>query len=88
MSPAKKYRGKIEKVIRDYCKDTLEEFNTPDKKVAFITHTTATPEMVANAKSALFEAGFNEIYDTTAGGTVTAHCGEHVLGILYLNDGE
>lgn len=88
MSPAKKYRGKIEKVIKDYCKDTLEEFNTPDKKVAFITHTTATEEMIENAKAALTEAGFKEIYDTTAGGTVTAHCGEHVLGILYLNDGE
>lgn len=88
MSPAKKYRGKIEKVIKDYCADTLEEFNTPDKKIAFITHTTATPEMIENAKVALQEAGFEEIYDTTAGGTVTAHCGEHVLGILYLNDGE
>ncbi len=88
MSPAKKYRGKIEKVIKDYCADTLAEFNTPDKKVAFITHTTATPEMIENARVALEEAGFKEIYDTTAGGTVTAHCGEHVLGILYLNDGE
>lgn len=88
MSPAKKYRGKIEKVIKDYCADTLEEFNTPDKKVAFITHTTTTPEMIENAKIALQEAGFEEIYDTTAGGTITAHCGEHVLGILYLNDGE
>lgn len=88
MSPAKKYRGKIEKVIKDYCKDTLEEFNTPDKKIAFITHTTTTPEMIENARVALQEAGFKEIYDTTAGGTITAHCGEHVLGILYLNDGE
>ena len=44
--------------------------------------------MIENARIALQEAGFKEIYDTTAGGTVTAHCGEHVLGILYLNDGE
>lgn len=88
MSPAKKYRGKIEKVIKDYCADTLEEFNNADKKVAFITHTTATPEMVENARTALVEAGFKEIYETTAGGTITAHCGEHVLGILYLNDGD
>ena len=86
MGPAKKYRGKIEKVIKDYCKDTLEEFNTPDKKIAFITHTTTTPEMRENARQALEAAGFEEIYDTTAGGTITAHCGEHVLGILYIND--
>ena len=88
MTPGQKYRGKIEKVIKDYCKDTLEEFNTPDKKIAFITHTPSTPEMIENARAALTEAGFEEIYDTTAGGTVTAHCGEHVLGILYLNDGK
>lgn len=87
MKPAKKYRGKMAKVIAEYAKDTLAEFNTPDKKLAFITHTTATEEMVQNAKTALQEAGFETIIETTAGGTITSHCGEHVLGILYLNDG-
>ena len=88
MKPAKKYRGKMERVIETYSKDTLEEFNTPDKKLAFITYTTASPEMIAPAKKALEEAGFENIYETRAGGTITAHCGEHVLGILYLNDGD
>ena len=88
MKPAKKYRGKMEKVVENYCKDTLEEFNTPDKKIAFITYTTATPEMVSNARTALEGAGFKTIYETQAGGTITSHCGEHVLGILYLNDGK
>ena len=32
-------------------------------------------------------AGFENIYETKAGGTITSHCGEHVLGILYINDG-
>ena len=59
------------------------------KVIAAMTEDLAlTPEMIENARVALQEAGFNEIYDTTAGGTVTAHCGEHVLGILYLNDGD
>lgn len=88
MKPAKKYRGKMEKVIETYSKDVLEEFNTPDKSTAFVTYTTATPEMIANAKKALESAGFKNIYETVAGGTVTSHCGEHVLGILYLNDGK
>lgn len=88
MRPAKKYRGKMDKVIESYCADTLKEFNTPDKSIAFITHTTATPDMVAAAKSALENAGFENIYETTAGGTITSHCGENVLGILYLNDGD
>ena len=88
MKPAKKYRGKMEKVIENYCKDTLEEFNNADKSRAFITYTTATPEMIENARVALEGAGFKEIYEAHAGGTITSHCGEHVLGILYINDAE
>ena len=88
MSAYKKYRGSMDKCIENYCKDTLEEFNTPDKNIAFITYTTATEGMVAAARKALEESGFKTIYETTAGGTITSHCGEHTLGILYLNDGE
>ena len=88
MSPGKKFRGKMEVVVEKYCEETLAEFNTADKKIAFITHTSATPEMVARAKTALENAGFETIYDTVAGGTITSHCGEHVLGILYFNDGK
>lgn len=87
MKSAKKYRGKMEKVIENYSKDTLEEFNDADKKLAFVTYTTATPEMIEPAKKALEAAGFETIYETQAGGTITSHCGEHVLGILYINDG-
>lgn len=87
MLPGKRFRGKMEGVIEKYCEETLAEFNTPDKSIAFITHTSATPEMVNKAKIALQNAGFKEIYDTVAGGTITSHCGEHVLGILYFNDG-
>ena len=88
MSPGKKFRGKMESVVEKYCEETLAEFNTPDRKIVFITHTSATPEMVARAKTALEQAGFETIYDTVAGGTITSHCGEHVLGILYFNDGK
>ena len=72
MKSAKKYRGKIEKVIKDYCADTLAEFNTPDKKVAFITHTTATPEMVENAKKAMQEIDeeFKQFIGTIATGDI------------------
>jgi len=88
MSPAKKFRGKMELVVSKYCEETLAEFCTPDKSIAFVTHTSATPEMVSNAITALKNAGFENVYDTVAGGTITSHCGEHVLGILYFNDGK
>lgn len=87
MSPDKKFRGKMDMVVTKYCEETLSEFNTPDKSIAFVTHTSATPEMVNNAIEAVKKAGFETVYDTVAGGTITSHCGEHVLGILYFNDG-
>lgn len=86
MKPAKKYRGKMKKVVEAYAEDVVEEFNTPDKSIAFVTYTTATPEMIENAKAVLQKAGFKKIIESTAGGTITSHCGEHVLGVLYIND--
>ena len=85
MVSAKKYLGKMEKVIEKYCKYVLAENSNPDKRFAFVTYTTATEEMINIAKSALTEAGFETIYETQAGATITSHCGENTLGILFLN---
>ena len=75
------------KVVKNYCADTLEEFNSPDLTRVFVTYTTATKEMVDAAKAALEEAGFKNIYETHAGCTIASHCGGNTLGILYFNDG-
>ena len=87
MAPAKKYIGRKSQVVAQYCKDTLEQFANPDLSVGFVTHTQATPEMVAVAIEALKERGFKTIYETTAGATITSHCGPQTLGILFINDG-
>ena len=88
MAPAKKYIGRKSQVVAQYCKDTLEQFANPDLSVGFVTHTQATPEMVAVAIDALKERGFKTIYETTAGATITSHCGPQTLGILFINDGD
>ena len=87
MGVHRKYRGNMDKVVENYCKDTLDEFNNPDLSVGFVTYTTATPEMVEAAKRSLQEKGFKTIYETRAGATISSHCGENTLGILYINDG-
>lgn len=87
MSPQKKYSGKNEKCVDNYCRDTLEEFNNPDLSIAFVTHSHATPEMVKIAKEHLKKRGFKTIYETVAQATITSHCGPKTLGILYINDG-
>jgi DegV family protein with EDD domain len=87
MVSGKKYRGKFEHVVKNYCQDVLEEFDTPDLTRAFVTYTTASDEIIEMAKNFLSDRGFKEIYVTRAGGTITSHCGEDCLGILYINDG-
>lgn len=87
MDADKKYRGSMEKVVAKYCEETLAQFNNPDLDKVFITYTSATPEMVNAAKSAVQAAGFKNIYETRAGCTIASHCGGNTLGILYFNDG-
>ena len=87
MVSGKKYRGNYEHVVVNYVDDILEEFNNPDLEEVFITYTTAAPELVEKVKETLAARGFKNIHPTTAGGTITSHCGEDCLGILYINDG-
>lgn len=85
MGVGNKFRGKIEKCVTDYCNNVLEANPNPDKSVVFITHSHATEEMVNAAKEAISEIGFKRVYETTAGCTISSHCGKNTLGILFLN---
>ena len=84
MSPAKKYRGNYDVCVRQYCKDTLEQFPNVDKSLAFVTCTTASEESINFAEQSLKEAGFEKILKTRAGATISSHCGPNTLGILFL----
>lgn len=88
MGPANKYRGNMDKCIISYVNDTLQKFDNPDHSEIFITSTTASEEQIASVKEILSNHGFKHIMVTNAGGTITSHCGENCLGILYLNDGD
>lgn len=87
MGVGKKYMGKFQECIRKYVNDTLAEFNTPDRKRVFITHTPTNPEYVEMIKEMLKDK-FDEVIETTAGSTVASHCGRDTIGILYFNDGD
>lgn len=87
MEPKRKYRGKFEKAIIKYVNDTLEDYNTPDYENVFITYSTAPEESVKEISAILKEKGFENVYPTTAGCTISSHCGPHTLGIIFINDG-
>ena len=87
MVPGSKYFGRKTQACKAYCEDVLKKFNNPDKSIIFITHTHANEEVVEVARSILKERGFTNIVETYAGATITSHCGQGTLGILYYNDG-
>ena len=88
MSPGRKFRGNFGQCVNKYVDETLGEFSSPDLSHVFITYTTADDETVENVRERLVERGFKDIMITRAHATITSHCGENCLGILYINDGK
>ncbi len=86
MGMAGKYRGPMPSVVANYCKDVLAENPNIDKSVVFITYSSATPEMIKAAHEAVDSLGFENVYETQAGCTVSCHCGPNTLGILFLKN--
>ena len=66
--------------------DKLKGRDDIDKKRIFVTHTKCDKEIVEDVISAVKEImpDFEEVIETTAGCTVTTHCGPNTLGILYV----
>ena len=83
MTVTKKYRGSIDKTIREYVKDRLEN-TAADEELIFITHTTSAENTALAAEEIKKYKQFREIAITDAGCTVACHCGEDTLGILFI----
>ena len=86
MKAGKKYRGTIDKVILNYVADKLKGRDDIDKHRIFITHTKCSSVTVQRVRGKINELypGFEEILETTAGCTITSHCGPGTLGILFV----
>lgn len=86
MKAGKKYRGNIDKVIINYVTDKLKDRDDIDSHRIFITHTKCNPVTVQMVRGKINELhpGFEEILETTAGCTITSHCGPGTLGVLFV----
>ena len=87
MGVSKKYRGKITDVIATYVKEKLENYENIDNSKVFITHTMDDENMFIVDEMVKFikdNYDFKNIYTSTAGCTVSVHCGPNTLGILYI----
>lgn len=90
MGSNKKYRGNIDRVILNYVEDKLSGRDDIDFKRIFVTHTKCNSETVKNVIVRVKELcpQFEEVLETTAGCTVTSHCGPNTLGVLFIRNRE
>ena len=85
MTPQKKYRGKIERVILDYVRDLEQDLKSAKKERVFITHSGCDAVVVETVRSYLEGLQvFDEILETRAGGVISSHCGPGTLGVLFI----
>ena len=85
MHVGKKYRGPLAQCIEQYVTDRLKDRTDINPKRIFITHTACPQEIVDIAYRKVKEYGeFAEILETTAGCTVSNHCGPNTLGVLFI----
>ena len=81
----KKYRGKIESCIAQYVRDRLGGRDDIRRSRIFITHSGCSPEIVRTVRGIVEECGgFEEVLETTAGCTISNHCGPNTLGVLFI----
>ena len=85
MGVVKKYRGNYSRCLASYVKDRLHSRDDLQHDTLFVTRTPVTEECLNAVKDAVGEyADFENIYWTTAGCTVSCHCGPGTLGVLFV----
>lgn len=85
MSPGKKYRGKMKRVIGEYVEELTPALKKADAHRVFITHSGCEESVIAAVKDMVSSMGhFEEICITRAGGVISSHCGPGTLGVLFV----
>lgn len=85
MEVGKKFRGTYAKCVGKYVESQLAGREDLRTKRIFITHTRCSEEVLQAVHTQVGDLqSFETILDTTAGCTVTNHCGEDTLGVLFI----
>jgi len=85
MVVVKKYRGNYAKCLGNYVKDRLADRPDIDRDTLFITQTVVSEECYQAVMDAVKSCeGFQNVYETTAGCTISCHCGPGTLGVLFV----
>ncbi len=85
MSVGRKYRGRFDKVLPKYIEDRIGDASDIVPDHIFITHAGCDPDVVDACVKKLKTLGdWKEIHITRAGCTISSHCGQNTLGVLFI----
>ncbi len=85
MSVGKKYRGNYAKCLANYVRERLDGREDIDRSTLFVTQTVVSDACYAAVLDAVNTYGnFEHVYETTAGCTISCHCGPGTLGVLFV----
>ncbi len=80
-----KYLGSQISVYKKYIDQMLKKY-PPNSKIAFITHACADNTLAMQMQEYVINKNiFENVFVTVAGATISSHCGEGTLGILYIS---
>ena len=85
MIVGKKFRGSYDRCLKQYADDRLRNPDAISGKRVFVTHTGVNAESVAALKEYMRSLkAFDEVMEVRAGCSITSHCGQGTLGILFI----
>lgn len=85
MGVVKKYRGNYAKALAMYVKDRIANRADITHETLFVTHTPVKEDCKAAVADAVSQSdSFENTYWTTAGSTISCHCGPGTLGVLFV----
>ena len=87
MYAKKKYMGNMEVCIKKYVADLAEFYPDYDKSLCVIANAYAPKELVDKLREQIKETfDFEEILETTAGCTITSHCGKNTVAVFFFTE--
>ena len=85
MTVVKKYRGNYAKCLATYVKERLDGREDIDRSMLFVTKTVVDQDCYAGVMNVVDTYGhFETVHETTAGCTISCHCGPGTLGVLFV----
>ena len=87
MIVGRKFRGAYSRCLKQYVEDRLRNPDAVNGKRVFITHTGVSREDFELVKAEVqARKAFGEIMEVRAGCSITSHCGQGTLGVLFIRE--